>query len=93
MASPVEDKQPPAYESLIRGDRNVSSYVDISQPKYESVIDTEAYYVMPNPPVAPTSEDRKSHLYDNAEDKTVYHIYADIHANERDVCRSPSQDR
>ena len=54
-ASSGRDAHPPAYESLIRGDRHNPSYVDMSEPNYESIIDTEAYYVMPNPPVAPTS--------------------------------------
>ena len=54
-SSSGRDEQPPAYESLIRGDRHNPSYVDMSEPNYESIIDTEAYYVMPNPPVAPTS--------------------------------------
>ena len=93
MASPVGDKQLPAYEYIIRGDRDVSSHVDISEQKYESIIDTEAYYVMPNPPVSPTSVQRKSTQYHNFEDSTVYHVYADIHVNERDVHEIPSQER
>ena len=92
MASPVGDEQPPAYESIIRGDRDVSSHVE---PNYESIIGTEAYYVMPNPPVSPTSVERKSTQYHNVEDRTVYHVYADIHVKERerDVHGSPSQER
>ena len=54
-SSSARDEQPPAYESLIRGDRHNPSYVDMSEPNYESIIDTEADYVMPTPPVAPTS--------------------------------------
>ena len=93
MASPVGNKQPPAYESIICEDSDVSSHVDMSGPKNESIIGTEAYYVMPNPRVAPTSVERKSTEYHNVEGRTVYHVYADIHVNERDVCRSPSQER
>ena len=39
----------------MRGDRRDPSYVDMSEPDYESIIDTEDYYVMPNPPAPPTS--------------------------------------
>ena len=50
-SSSARDEQPSAYESLIRGDRHNPSYVDMSEPNYESIIDTEpeAYYVMPTP--------------------------------------------
>ena len=93
MASPVAEQQPPAYESLIRGDRNVPSYVDMTGPAYESIIETEPYYVMPNPPATSTSVERKSTLYDNIKDKPVSFIYADTDVDKTCVDRSPSQDR
>ena len=95
MASAVGDEQPPAYESIIRGDRHVPDHVDTFEPKYESIIGTESYYVMPNPRVAPTSVERKSTQYHNVEDRTVYHVYAEIHVKERerDVHGSPSQEK
>ena len=55
MTSTVGDEQPPTYESLIRGDRHNPSYVDMSGPNYQSIIDTEAYYLFPNPSAGPTS--------------------------------------
>ena len=57
MASPVGDEQPPSYESLIPEDRHNPSYIDMSGPNYQSIIDTEGYYVMPNPPVTLFSGD------------------------------------
>ena len=55
MTSTVGYEQPPTYESLIRGDRHNPSYVDMSGPNYQSIIDTEAYYLFPNPSAGPTS--------------------------------------
>ena len=54
MTSTVGDEQPPTYESLIRGDRHNPSYVDMSGPNYQSIIDTEAYYMFPNLSAGPT---------------------------------------
>ena len=55
MTSTVGDEQPPTYESLILGDRHNPSYVDMSGPNYQSIIDTEEYYLFPNPSAGPTS--------------------------------------